>query len=67
MVKGKHRKKSNKEEEFSIYPEEQHDTCEHRWHLAKANMAAFSYDDRLLSALFICDKCGKQKRIEGKE
>jgi len=62
MVNRKTRKKPKEEEEFSNYPEEQHDTCEHRWSIIK--VLSFFED---ITAIFICDKCGQLKRIKGKD
>ena len=64
MVK---RKIAKKEEEFSNYPEEQHDECEHRWHLAFAELKYFSMHREIEYAVFICSICGKTKKVEGKD
>ena len=51
-------------EEMFNYPEPRQNICEHRWHLVR-----YEWNDWFIQrqATFICDKCGKIKKIEGRE
>ena len=51
--------------EWYNYSEEKKEvpnTCEHRWHLVKA---IDNYFANVINATFLCDICGKVKRVEG--